>query len=527
MIFDRKKDIEETYDGSKLLCNGYNYTPILYALNIAESLHKNPPNGRYTSRRERFILSLDLKQYSQSSSLPDAVNDYIILAVKFLSEEQISIKNKSRNYFVKLYDQNYLVECYHDSLVNNTPLPNLFTRFACGWFVDFPGYALCFLDSTLKNKYEELSDLFKKNLVLCILSEDFSDEEILKLYTLGPISKVIWMSGSGHVSHYSCTALFDLFCRNMYRLEWSVKNNNNASFIIEDELRSKVVSRVKLLIKKIELKKYNIGIYFDYGIKSEYIDYHLSHLRSICEKLMNDLFSDAFHEHSSAIETIQRFVDNCNYRIDTINGINSLVNDLNKCVYVIPQNKYLYKIEHSNTLFHETNIAGIYKELLSISNKKPYIDFTQEELNGNGRSDIQIKHNKETIGIIEVKLLKQGDENRTEVIRKGLDQLYERYSQNHYRRIENNIILQLVLFCYDPNMTNLINTVTNAIEEHERRVKVKFSAYDTSRRNVIRIKLEESYYLLKTRVEYIDIIIVKLENKYNNDRLAKKNYKIS
>lgn len=121
MIFDRKKDIEETYDSSKLLCNGYNYTPILYALNIAESLHKTPPNGRYTSRRERFILSLDLKQYSQSSSLPDAVNDYIIIAVKFLSEEQVSIKNKSRNYFVKLYDQNYLVECYHDSLVNNTP----------------------------------------------------------------------------------------------------------------------------------------------------------------------------------------------------------------------------------------------------------------------------------------------------------------------------------------------------------------------------------------------------------------------
>ncbi|TDS71991.1 PD-(D/E)XK nuclease superfamily protein [Pantoea sp. PNA 14-12] len=527
MIFERKKDIEETYDCSKLLCNRYNYTPILYALNIAESLHKTPPNGRYTSRRERFILSLDVNQYSQSSSLPNAVNDYIILAVKFLSEEQISIKNKSRNYFVKFNDQNYLVECYHDSLVNNTPMPNLFTRFACGWFVDFPGYALCFLDSSLKNKYEELFVLFKKNLVLCISSEDFSDEEILKLYTLGPISKVILMSNSGHVSHYSCTAFFDFFRKNMYGLEWSVKNTHSASYIIDDTLRSKVVSRVKLLIKKIELNKYRIGIYFDYGIESEYIDYHLTDLRSTCEKLINDLFSDAFHEHSSAIQNIQKFVDNCNYRIDTINGINSLLNDLNKCVYVIPHNKYLYKIEHSSTLFHETNIAGIYKELLSVNNKKPYIYFTQEELNGNGRTDIQIKYNKETIGIIEVKLLKPGDENRTEVIRKGLDQLYDRYSQNHYRRIENNIILQLVLFCYDPNMTNLINTVTTAIEEHEKRVKVKFSAYDTNRRNVIRIKLEESYNLLKTRVEYIDIIIVKLENKYNNDRLAKKNYKIS
>lgn len=527
MIFDRKKDLEETYDGSKLLCSRYNYTPILYALNIAESLHKTPPNGRYTSRRERFILSLDLKQYSQNSSLSNTVNDYIILAVNFLSEEQISIKNKSRNYFVKLYDQNYLIKCYNDSLVNNTPLPNIFTRFSCGWFVDFPDYSLCFLDCSLKNKYEELSFHFKKNLVLCILSENFSDEEILNLYSLGPISKVILMSSSGHVSHYSCTALFDLFCRNMYRLEWSVKNTHNASFIIEDELRSKVVSRVKLLTKNIELKKYSIGMYFDYGIKTEYIDYHLSHIRLICEKLINDLLLDAFHEHSSAIETIQKFVDNCNYRIDTINGLNSLLNDLNKCAYIIPQNKYLYKIEHSSTLFHETNIAGIYKELLSISNKKPYIYFTQEELNGNGRTDIQIKHNKETIGIIEVKLLKPRDENRTEVIRKGLDQLYDRYSQNHYRRIENNIILQLVLFCYDPNMTNLINSVTNAIEEHERRVKVKFSAYDTNRRNVIRIKLEESHYLLKTRVEYIDIIIVKLENKYNKDRLAKKNYKIS
>lgn len=527
MMFDRKKDIEETYDESNLIGLTCIYTPILYALNIAESLHKRPPNGHYTSRRERFILNLDLNRYSHSSSVSDTVNNYVTFAVKFLSNEKERIKKKSRNYFVKLYDQNDLVDCYYDSLINNSHLPAVFTKFALGWFVDFPYYAVCFLDTSLKDKYQSLASFFNKKLIVCILSEDFTDEEIRNIYTLGHISRVILMNSGGHVTHSSCTTFFDNFSREIRRLEWNVTNSRNANFIVEDGLRNKVVSKAKNLIRKIELHKHNIVKYFDYGIESDYINYNLNSMRSICEQLIIDLLLDELHEHNFAIDTIQKFVDSCDFRIDSINGLKSLLNDLSKCIHVISQNKYLYKIEHASTLFHETNIAGIYKELLSASNKKIYIDFTQEELNGNGRTDIQIKHNKETIGIIEVKLLKPGEENRTEAIRKGLDQLYERYSQNHYRRIENNIILQLVLFCYDPNMTNLIKTVTTAIEEHEKRVNVKLSAYDTHRRNVIRIKLEESYYLLKTRVEYIDIIIVKLENKYNNDRLAKKNYKIS
>ncbi|MEX6281319.1 hypothetical protein AB6F58_22815 [Providencia hangzhouensis] len=123
-----------------------------------------------------------------------------------------------------------------------------------------------------------------------------------------------------------------------------------------------------------------------------------------------------------------------------------------------------------------------------------YIDYSQEEINGNGRTDIQIRCRKETIGIIEIKL-KKGDENRTEAIRKGLDQLYERYSQNH-RRIENQIILKLVLFCYNPNMRNLIGSIKNAIVENiEQRVGVKFTVFDPCKRNTIRIKLKRVYPL--------------------------------
>ena len=75
-------------------------------------------------------------------------------------------------------------------------------------------------------------------------------------------------------------------------------------------------------------------------------------------------------------------------------------------------------------------------------------------------------------------------------------------------------------------MKTLTRTMEKSILEHGERINVKFTPYESQKKNVIRLKLGESYDLLKTRVEFIDVVIVKLENSYNKDRLAPKNYKV-
>ncbi|MEX5734759.1 PD-(D/E)XK nuclease domain-containing protein [Providencia hangzhouensis] len=300
------------------------------------------------------------------------------------------------------------------------------------------------------------------------------------------------MSDGGNASTIHHSYLFMNFHILMNNLVWDSDNLNRSNFILEEGLRTKVVSTAKILANRIDRYSHDITIYFDYGYKPEYVDFHLNSIRQLSQKLICDLLLDEGNEHLKLIDDINIFIDSCNSRIDFLNGIQAIEHDLYRYAHVISQNKYLYKIENGSTLFQETNIAGIYKELLAASASGKYIDYSQEEINGNGRTDIQIRCQKETIGIIEIKLLKKGDENRTEAIRKGLDQLYERYSQNHYRRIENQIILKLVLFCYDPNMRNLIGSIKNAIVEHEQRVGVKFTVFDPCKRNTIRIKLEES-----------------------------------
>lgn len=526
-MFERNKILEEIYDENKIIGWSFKYTPILYALNIVDSLQKKPPNGRYISRRQKLILNLNLNDYEYSSSVSDAVNDYITLAVNFLKNEQKKIKNLTTDYFVKYTDQEYLVDCYYKAMIENSPLPDVFTKFECGWFVSFPYYSICFLDSSLKGQYQNLASIFRQKLCLCIMSADFDNNEIQQLFTLGPVSKIIFMSNGGHVIHYHYSTFFDDFSRSMNHLVWRSNDCKNTDFISDDKLRFNVTSTAKRLINKIDSHKHELVIYFDVGYKGVYVEYHLINIKSSCEELIKYLLVDEYKEHLHLISKIDKFIEGCNYRTYSLNVLQSLESAIIKYAHVISQNKYLYKIEHGSTLFMETNISGIYKELLSAGIKNDVIDFTQEELNGNGRTDIQIKHIKQTIGIIEVKLLKPGEENRTNAIRTGLDQLYERYSKNHYRRVENNIILKLVLFCYDPNFGNLLKTIENAIVEHESRVGVKFTTYSTQKRNVIRIKLEESNLPLKTRIEHIDIVIIKLENNYNRDRLAKKNFKIS
>ncbi|HFT1684950.1 hypothetical protein [Providencia stuartii] len=526
-MFERNKDLEQLYDDSQII-SGWKirYVPILYVLNVIESLHVKPPNGRLTSRREKLIWNLNLSDYSRCNSVSNAVNDYISSAVSFLSKEKERIRNRAKNYPCNLLSIEDLIDFHQEAMTKVIPLPGIFTRFECGWFVYLNSCHVCFLDSSLKDNYHEIPKLLKTKLVLCVVSNDFTNEEITQLFKLGPVTRVILMDSGGYVNTYSSLSLFDAFISEMEGFKWNVNRERSKFYIIDDNLRGKVTPSVKNIIRKIKNQKTELSIYFDYGIKSEYVTFHLNSIRSACENLILLLLGDEFCNQYRAIQSIESFVNNCIYRVDCIQEIQSLENDIFKYTRIISQNKYLYKIEQDSALFHETNIAGIYKELLQAKYNKKSIQFTQEELSGNGRTDIQIKRNKETIGIIEVKLLKQGSENRTEKIREGLDQLYERYSQNHYRPIGNDMILKLVLFCYDPNMRNLVNTVTNAIAEHEKRVHVKFTTYDTNRPNVLRIKLEETTRPLRTRIEYIDIVIVKLENKYNRDRLANKGFKI-
>lgn len=526
-MFERDKDLEQLYDESQMI-SGWKirYVPILYALNVIESLHRRPPNGRLTSRREKLIWGLNLSNYRRCNSVSQAVNDYISSAVSFLSKEKEIIRNRAKNYPWKFLDIDDLVGFHQEAMTKNLPLPDIFTRFECGWFVYLNNCYVCFLDSRLKDSYHELQKLQKTKLVLCVVSTDFSNEEITQLFQLGPVTRVILMDSGGYVSAYSSVSLFDAFILEMDNFIWDANRERSKFYIIDDILRGKVTPSVKNIIRKIKNQKTELSVYFDFGIKSEYVIFHLDSIRTACENLILLLLADEYCNQYRAIQLIENFVNNCKYRVDCTQEIQSLENDIFKYTRIISQNKYLYKIEQESTLFHETNIAGIYKELLQAKYNKSHFHFTQEELNGNGRTDIQIKQNKETIGIIEVKLLQSGSENRTEKIREGLDQLFERYSQNHYRPIGKDLILKLVLFCYDPNMRNLANTITNAIAEHEKRVHIKFTTYDIDRQNVLRIKLEESTRPLRTRIEYIDIVIVKLENKYNRDRLAKKDFKI-
>ena len=526
-MFERHKDLEQLYDESQIIIGWkIRYVPILYALNVIESLHGRPPNGRLTSRREKLIWNLNLLDYSRCNSVSNAVNDYISSAVSFLSKEKEKIRNRAKNYTCNLLSIDDLIYFHQEAMTKVIPLPGIFTRFEFGWFVYLNNCHVCFLDSSLKDTYHEIPKLLKTKLVLCVVSKDFTNEEITQLFKLGAVSRVVLMDSGGYVNAYSSISLFDAFILEMEALKWNINRERSKYYIIDDDLRGNVTLTVKNIIRKIENKKTDLSIYFDNGIESEYVTFHLSSMRSNCEKLILLLLADQFCYQCRAIQLIDMFVSNCKYREDCIQEIQSLENDIFTYTRIISQNKYLYKIEQDSALFHETNIAGIYKELLQAKYSKKNIQFTQEELSGNGRTDIQIKRNKETIGIIEVKLLKQGSDNRTEKIREGLDQLYERYAQNHYRPIGNDMILKLVLFCYDPNMRNLVNTVTNAIAEHEKRVHVKFTTYDTNRPNVLRIKIEETTRPLRTRIEFIDIVMVKLENKYNRDRLAKKDFKI-
>ncbi|MDE9442292.1 hypothetical protein KKJ13_11900 [Xenorhabdus bovienii] len=528
MAFSRNKAIEEKYD-TRLIQSSYlswgKYTPILNALNIIESPNQFNLNSLRLSCRERFILNINLSLYDLHYDLTDDEREYLQDAVEVIKQEKIRIEEISKK--IRFSNFNILDVVDEFYKIKNDPRAlssHMFVEFEHGWYARYRHFVLCFIKKTNASMAQDYFSLFKETILFCVESKDFSDEELKGLYDLGSICSVIMMDEGGHRHHISSDSFFLNFERKMNVLDWKLTPNKRSIIYIEDETRKLIRLKIKSLLKKIDCHKHEIITYMNYGIKADLIEFNLNIICQYCEKLIDGLLFDEHNEHLQAIYSIKLFIQGCKNRIESITGLMSLDNELYNCIYKIQRNKYLYKIESSRTLFNETNIAAIYKELLAANNKNPTLSYTQEELNGNGRTDIQVNYRNNPVAIIETKLLKKGHENRTDEIRKGLDQLYERYSRNHYRILEHNILLKLVLFCIDTNMENLVKSISNAINEHERRVGIKFHAIDGFRRDTIRLKLLESNERLRTRVEFIDIIIVRLEDKYDKDRLAKKDF---
>lgn len=204
---------------------------------------------------------------------------------------------------------------------------------------------------------------------------------------------------------------------------------------------------------------------------------------------------------------------------------NSIDVCLHSSLSTIKKNRFLYRGRSKGTLFSEENLSAILKTMLELKINHDSVFVTQEEINGAGFSDIEIKIGHITASIIECKLLKKKEGfNMESSLAKGLDQILYRYSRPLHQYFNMPPKLFLVLFCVDPEWNDIRKKTNQALEGYSQRNNFKVTYHESYNSTTLSTSLEKESPHFGTHFLNLDIIICELEDNVDADRTNIKPY---
>lgn len=349
-----------------------------------------------------------------------------------------------------------------------------------------------------------------------IFNKDIGKDLIITdLVSLEGIIEIISFKNIDEITFYNKSKIAQTHIKTYYDINRYLKELQKDSYIIK--LLDRIYD-IQSLLLDLE-SELSLQTYFnEHKIKStiKLLQHKNRHLiMDLKELLLNDGFSHKLESVSRNLE--QLYTEHLSY--------SQLDNHIDHSLSTIKKNKFLYRTREKGGIFGEENLSSILKSLLELRLTPKRVHVTQEEINGTGFSDIEIKNGINTISIIESKLIKDYSKNNIDrVFAKGLDQIYNRYSRTIYISVEMPPRLYLILFCVDPDWKDIRNKINNTLDTYCLRNSINVSFLEKRKEDVLSIRMIQEHNNFRSFSLDIDIIICSLENHVDIDRLIQKTY---
>ncbi len=207
----------------------------------------------------------------------------------------------------------------------------------------------------------------------------------------------------------------------------------------------------------------------------------------------------------------------------------SLFKDISYSLGQIKESNALYVRSGSNAktsdyAFGEENLSAILaSNLRCMYRRKRHISVDCESRVGNGRSDVEIKYGGDVLGIVESKLVKEKQSISSSIVG-GLDQLYERYSENKCIPCNVYVGLYLVVFSHDKKPASFFGKVKEGVDQYSERNNLSYRMIDQSEDSVkfvFKDLVDRSVF--KGRFRVIEVVLCNLEIDYKESSKERRN----
>ncbi|EJI1294144.1 hypothetical protein NDL23_002806 [Salmonella enterica subsp. enterica serovar Newport] len=534
--FERNINIESEIDDILLGDMRYSFDRFYYLqplMNRIERLVKTCNDSKYDERQLINTLT-NIKDEKFTDTLKNSEhNKYIEKIKEYIRtlKEDFHIK-ENNNFYPLSYDATSITNDYLFFLSQSSSSRRDFNRTNYGWYTIYKNVIykivekpdIFLLDKKFINHFNEsssISDLPNKMqsmhaVVIIINNDHFTDEFKINLFSHEKVIGAMVIYGNNNTYFHSLNYLILSFRSFL----WSILkkyDDNNAWYIDRNKVVTlkKTITKLNTIISTetnyIRPIRYN-QIQFDLD-KSQIVDYSVR-----LYKILSTFDGEKYH-----LERIAFFINyfkSTNYNINTASNIDYFIR---KSLYTISANRYLYKRQKKGDIHNELNLSSLLKTLLDLSLDSNTFIVTQEEMNGAGNSDIEIKFYKHPLVIIETKLVLDGHTLEKSVTT-GLEQLYNRYS-NRLEIFKGHILnLYLVIFYVDPDIAIVRKKIESIISRYCERNTLDFKLNEAYDRSSFSVTFTENYINFGKRSQNIEIIICRLENEPNLDRLNLKSF---
>lgn len=356
-------------------------------------------------------------------------------------------------------------------------------------------------------------------MTVIIFLQETSDELFSKIF-LQYIPLRLVLLDNGKVKNY-----LDMrtgFTSSVLQLKKKCKNLQSKGYL-HDHLRSNLIKIDEYLdfisfriesffndIWRTELKERDFLLvtaklkFFSYELQTYTMD---DHIRKIASDLM--LLSDSFH---------------CIF--EQRNTVHSVPNIIYAGLSNITRNADLYRLsgnasKNDNVLFFgENNLSAVLAMWLDAKFHGKKLSTHREEMIGNGRTDISIFYDKAHVAIIECKLFQSHSPESVvkNAIKKGIYQVFEKYSFALVYNILFPPRMYLVLFSFDPDYKRSRDHLYDVLKDIniEKAIVIKESEHVNNQ--WLRFCILQNHDKYPAKEIYLDIMLVSLRTRDDKNK---------
>lgn len=463
-----------------------------------------------------FLKMIPLRKIERLKGLGvelDYLNEVIEYITSLLNVFDINdVRDNFENTILNIYNRLHASKFDLEKLISELPRNMMIQRKTYGAIISISNQVDCiFIKDHMSFKDEEHT----KRSVVFIKDIDPSNESFSNLFLVSGVLHVIPIGLENNFKCYSSIDSFNVFKKDIDESIRLIEKYDYNNEIIND------FEKMKVILMKVSDSLYGIKGKIN-PCQSSLIGNAKNYASKIHNKI-NDLCLFNGQKHSILAKNIS-----CHLK--ALEDDRLFISDVEKIIHhnlsVIKKNKFLYRRRGKGDLLMEENISAILKSLIEANLPYKRFSVVQEQINASGFSDIEIKYKNNTISIIEAKLIKSGTDVNTinRSITKGVEQLYNRYSNSTSHLINSSVNLSLILFCVDYAWSSIREIVSKCLSEYSVSNSVIVEVMPKHNENVVSVLMSEEATYFGSRIRKIDIIVAVLEDSPDKDRNYSKSY---